>query len=108
MFRARCVPNMYLFGTFSAQNPPKIAPSPPPSRAHFRALAGCGNGSPGFAHRARGMAGLEEYGHLAARDATEGAGVAKKRHFARASAGTFLLRLGLVVKTAPGSAVTGP
>ena len=54
------------------------------------------------------MAGLEEYGHLAARDATEGAGVAKKRRFARASAGTFLLRLGLVVKTAPGSAVTGP
>jgi hypothetical protein len=35
MFRARCVPNMYLFGTFSAQNPPKIAPSPPPSRANF-------------------------------------------------------------------------
>ena len=28
MFTARCVPNMYLFGTFSAQNPPKIAPSP--------------------------------------------------------------------------------
>jgi hypothetical protein len=23
MFTARCVPNMYLFGTFSAQNPPK-------------------------------------------------------------------------------------
>jgi len=26
MFRARCVPNMYLFGTFSAQNSPEIAP----------------------------------------------------------------------------------
>jgi hypothetical protein len=26
MFRARCVPNMYLFGTFSAQNAAEIAP----------------------------------------------------------------------------------
>jgi hypothetical protein len=25
MFRARCVPNMYLFGTFSAQNAEEIA-----------------------------------------------------------------------------------
>jgi len=49
-----------------------------------------------------------ECGHLVARDATEGAGVAKKRHFARASAGTFLVRLGLGAETAPGSAVTGP
>jgi hypothetical protein len=54
------------------------------------------------------VAGLGEYGHLAARDATEGACRAKKRHFGRASAGTFLLRLGLVVKTAHFSDVTGP
>jgi hypothetical protein len=30
IFTARCVPNMYLFGTFSAQNTPEIAPQFPP------------------------------------------------------------------------------
>jgi hypothetical protein len=55
---------------------------------------------------ARGLVG--ECGHLVARDAAEGVCRAKKRHFGRASAGTFLLRLGLVVKTAHFSDVTGP
>ena len=33
MFTARSVPNMYLFGTFSAENAPEIAPLLPPSQA---------------------------------------------------------------------------
>ena len=30
MFTARCVPDMYLFGTISAENAPEIAPVPAP------------------------------------------------------------------------------
>jgi hypothetical protein len=61
MFTARCVPNMYLFGTFSAQNPtrnrltvaafagPDSVPgrsgraAPPASRTGRSGKAGCGN-----------------------------------------------------------------
>jgi hypothetical protein len=44
MFRARYVPNMYLFGTFSAQNPREIGPLLPPSRGTIAREAGRGNG----------------------------------------------------------------
>ena len=108
MFRARCVPNMYLFGTFSAQNASKTAPSPRPSRQ----LAGTRAGSerlprlhaPGRA----AIAWVEEYGHPVASDATNGAYDAKNGVPLRLAAET--IRLGLIWegKRCPGSAVTGP
>jgi hypothetical protein len=81
MFRARCVPNMYLFGTFSAQNPPKnraIAAAFPHARRH---AGGSGEWLPRFGARGARAWRVEEYGHPAARNATEGACRAKKRHF---------------------------
>ena len=70
MFRARCVPNMYLFGTFSAQNAEEIAGPVPPcggsreSRANDPSLHALGRAAKGW---------VEEYGHLPACDATVGA-----------------------------------
>ena len=73
MFTARFVPNMYLFGTFSAQNPPK-------SRHTFN-LAGAarrsGNDPSLQALRRAAEGWVEEYGHLPACDATVGAFDAK-------------------------------
>jgi hypothetical protein len=51
MFTARCVPNMYLFGTFSAQNTPEMAPAFPPSRGTIACRAVRGERLPCFAHR---------------------------------------------------------
>ena len=55
MFTARCVPNMHLFGTFSAQNPSEIAPLWLPSRALFGPLTEPRKWLPRF--RARGRSG---------------------------------------------------
>jgi hypothetical protein len=94
MFRARCVPNMYLFGTFSAQNAEEIAArdNDPSLQALQRA--------------ARGW--VEEYGHPPAGDAIDGANAAKKRNLGRTPYRTFLSTIDLEAKTAPASAVTGP
>ena len=70
MFTARYVPNMYLFGTFSAQNPLEIASCQ-------------GSAFPGFAH---GRASGRNWVNRATwrpRNATEGACRAKKPHFRR-------------------------
>ena len=77
MFRARCVPNLYRFGTFSAQNAGEIAPQFPPcwgSRAAH-------NGPSLQALRPTAVGWVEEYGHPAASDATEGRTEAQKTAF---------------------------
>jgi hypothetical protein len=55
---------------------------------------------------ARGRVG--EYGHLAARDATEGAGVAKKRHFGPSYRRNISAQIGFGGReTAPGQCRDG-
>ena len=80
MFTAKCVPSMYLFGTFSAQNASKTAPSSRPSRQ----LPGTRvrtRRAPRLHALGRAAVGwVAEYGHPAARDATEGGTPGKKRH----------------------------
>jgi hypothetical protein len=78
MFRARCVPNMYLFGTFSAQNAAEIAPLSGRPRT---GLGGLGNTWRLHALGRAAVGWVEEYGHPAASEATEGRTVAKKTAF---------------------------
>jgi hypothetical protein len=89
MFRARCVPNVYLFGTFSAQNTAEIEARFPPRWREGLAerLATTAPSLQALRRAAKGW--VEEYGHLAASDATEGRTVAKKTAFGLAGAGTF-------------------
>ena len=66
MFRARCVPNMYLFGTFSAQNAEESRASSPCGGCR----AALANGPSLQALRRAARGGVEEYGHVPACDAT--------------------------------------
>jgi hypothetical protein len=104
MFRARCVPNMYLFGAFSAQNDGEIAPQFPPCWGSWAAH----NGPSLQALRRAAVGWVEEYGHLAASDATVGAYDAKKRRSVRLSRRNNSARIDLASKTRPCSDVTGP
>jgi hypothetical protein len=104
MFRARCVPNMYLFGTFSAQNAEESRASSPCGGCR----AALANGPSLQALRRAARGGVEEYGHPAGRDATEGANPAKKASPGRTRYRTFLPRLGLAPKKRAFSDVTGP
>jgi len=63
---------MYLFGTFQAQNPSEIAPLLPPSPGTLRALAEPGKRLPVSGTGGARAGRLGEYGHPAARNATEG------------------------------------
>ena len=65
-----------------------------PSGAHVGEMASRGDGTAGFPPGARAQwRGWGEYGHGAARNATEGAFAAKKRHSVQFPAGTFRQRL---------------
>ena len=95
MFTARCVPNMYLFGTFSAQKAPKTAPSPRPSRQLAGTRVRMRRAPRLHALGRAAVSWVEEYGHPAASDATEGRTVAKKTAF-RAAERPKTIRLGFV------------
>ena len=82
------VPFRYLFSAKHTGNRHMIA-----AFAGHDSLTGQGRGETAPRLRARGRAGagrLGEYGHLMARDATEGSFRAKKGHFGRAGPRTFL------------------
>ena len=59
--------------------------------------------APPVSRTGRGVAGLGEYGHLAARDATEGAGVAKKRHFGPSYRRNISAQIGFGGRNRPGA-----
>jgi hypothetical protein len=100
MFRARCVPNMYLFGTFSAQNAEEIA-----ARSALRDGSGQRPLASGATTRRQGW--VEEYGQPAASVAT-GGDARQETAFVPPSLRNNSTRIDLERERGLSSAVTGP
>ena len=95
------VPFRYLLSA----KPPEIAPQFPPCWGTRAALAN----DPSLQALRRAAKGwVEEYGHLAARDATQGRTLAKKTAFRALSRRNNLPRIDLRPERSHSSAVTGP
>jgi hypothetical protein len=98
MFTARCVPNMYHFCTFSAQNTTEIAPRFPPC---WGSPAGRDTNPSLQALRRAAKGWVGEYGLPAASDATEGRTPGKKRRFVPLSSRNNSARIDLGGEKAP-------
>ena len=99
------VPFRYLFSAKRIENCAIAATFPPAGRDASAHAEGSRLHAPGRA----AVGWVEEYGHPAASDATEGRTVAKKTAFrARLRCRNNSARIDLAEKTGPGSDVTGP